>query len=137
MLRPVLGLLYDVHGNLPALEAVLADARGVERWIVGGDVALFGPFPDETVARLRELAGATWLRGNTDRWLAPPREPGWAPGIAAREALGDEVADELASLPFDVREGDVLYVHACTLDDMRSFMPEPADGEDELLDAVP
>src|SRR3954452_10150181 len=108
MLRPVLGLLYDVHGNLPALEAVLGDARGVERWIVGGDVALFGPFPDETVARLRELAGATWLRGHTDRSLAEPPEPGGAPGIAAREARGNEVADVPASLPFDVRAGDVL-----------------------------
>ena len=54
----MLGLLYDVHGNLPALEAVLGDARevGVGRWIVGGDVALFGAWPAETLARLRELA---------------------------------------------------------------------------------
>ena len=38
-------LLYDVHGNLAALEAVLADARGagVERFVLGGDYALFGP----------------------------------------------------------------------------------------------
>jgi len=51
--------------------------------------------------------------------------------------LGDATADELASLPFDIREGDALYVHASTLDDMRSFLPEPADDEDELLDGVP
>jgi putative phosphoesterase len=139
MLRGVLGLLYDVHGNLPALEAVLADAREmrVGRWIVGGDVALFGPYPAETVARLRELADAAWLRGNTDRWLADPPEPDWPPGLAARRALGDATADELAALPFDIREGDALYVHASTVSDMRSFMPEPAADEDELLDAVP
>src|SRR3954471_18153382 len=125
----MLGLLYDVHGNLPALEAVLEDARqaGVGRWIVGGDVALFGPDPAGSVARLRDLADAAWLRGNTDRWLAEPPEDGWAPGIAAREALGDGTADELAALPFDVHEGEALYVHACTLDDMRSFLPQPAD----------
>src|SRR3954452_10406917 len=87
MLRALLGLLYDIHGNLPALEAVLGDARGldVERWIVGGDVVLFGAWPAETVARLRELDEADWLRGNTDRWLIddsdrpppdrPPRPP--------------------------------------------------------------
>jgi putative phosphoesterase len=136
----MVGLLYDVHGNLAALEAVLDDARALDvgRWVVGGDVALFGPDPAGAVARLRELAGADWLRGNTDRWLAEPPEPGWAPGIAAREALGDQTADELAALPFDIREGDRLYVHACTIDDMRSFFPEPApDLEEELLEAVP
>jgi putative phosphoesterase len=139
MLRGVLGLLYDVHGNLAALEAVLADAReaGVGRWIIGGDVALFGPYPAETVARLRELADAAWLRGNTDRWLGDEPEPGWKPGIDARAALGDAVADELAGLPFDIRRGETLYVHASTLDDMRSFLPEPAANEDELLDGVP
>lgn len=139
MLRGMLGLLYDVHGNLPALEAVLADAReaGVGRWIIGGDVALFGPHPAESVARLRELADAAWLRGNTDRWLAEEPEPGWPPGIAARAALGDATADELAALPFDIREGETLYVHASTLDDVRSFLPRPADNEDELLDGVP
>ena len=135
----MLALLYDVHGNLPALEAVLEDARGagVGRWIVGGDVALFGPDPAGTVARLRDLADAAWLRGNTDRWLAEEPEPGWEPGVAARDALGDATADELAALPFDIREGDALFVHASTLDDMRSFLPEPADDEDELLDGVP
>ena len=135
----MLGLLYDVHGNLSALEAVLADARelGVGRWIIGGDVALFGPHPAETVARLRELADAAWLRGNTDRWLVEEPEPGWQPGIDARAELGDTTADELGALPFDIREGDVLYVHASTLDDMTSFLPQPADNEDELLDGVP
>ena len=74
----VIGLLYDVHGNLPALEAVLADARetGAERFVLGGDYASFGAWPRESVERLREL-DATWIRGNVDRWLldrgdAPP-----------------------------------------------------------------
>src|SRR3954452_24478978 len=139
MLRGMVGLLYDVHGNLAALEAVLDDARSLDvgRWIIGGGGALFGAAPAETVARLRDLADASWLRGNTDRWLVEPPEPDWAPGIAARRALGDETADELAALPFDVREGEALYVHACTLDAWRWFQPEPADQDDELLDAVP
>ena len=69
----MLGLLYDVHGNLPALEAVLADAEGagVERWLLGGDYALFGAWPAETVGALREL-DAVWLRGNGERWTAEP-----------------------------------------------------------------
>jgi putative phosphoesterase len=138
----MVGLLYDVHGNLAALEAVLADARelGVGRWVVGGDVALFGAWPSETVARLRELDGASWLRGNTDRWLLdgsdrPP--PASDAAEDCRAALGDDVSRELAELPFDVREGETLYVHASAADDMRSFLPEPAEGEDALLDATP
>ena len=48
---PPLAIIYDVHGNLPALEAVLADARdaGAQRFLLGGDYALFGPFPAETL----------------------------------------------------------------------------------------
>jgi hypothetical protein len=46
--------LYDVHGNLPALEAVLAEVPEDARIVVGGDVAA-GPFPDATLERLRAL----------------------------------------------------------------------------------
>ena len=45
--------LYDIHGNLPALEAVLGEIRlaGVDQVVVGGDVVP-GPMPRETIARL-------------------------------------------------------------------------------------
>ena len=69
--RMTLGLLYDVHGNLPALEAVLADADDVDSWVLGGDYTLFGAWPRETVERLREL-DAEWIRGNGERWTASP-----------------------------------------------------------------
>ena len=62
-------LVYDVHGNLPALEAVLHDAGEVDRYVLGGDYALFGGWPPETIERLRELP-ALWIRGNADRALA-------------------------------------------------------------------
>ena len=66
------GLLYDVHGNLPALEAVLAHAEGegVDHWLLGGDYALFGGWPVETVDRLAALPDAVWIRGNGERWTA-------------------------------------------------------------------
>ena len=67
----MLALLYDVHGNLPALEAVLADCPA-EQFVLGGDYASFGAWPVETVERLREL-DAEWIRGNVDRWLADAR----------------------------------------------------------------
>src|SRR5581483_4388179 len=70
----MLALLYDMHGNLRALNAVLADARaaGATRFVLGGDYAAFGPEPAETVAALRELEDATWIRGNWERWCAHP-----------------------------------------------------------------
>jgi putative phosphoesterase len=65
----VVAALYDVHGNLPALEAVLADrafARA-DAVIVGGDVAA-GPLPAEVLDRLQALAlPVRWVRGNADR----------------------------------------------------------------------
>jgi len=65
----VVAALYDVHGNLPALEAVLADdafARA-DSVVVGGDVAA-GPLPAEVLDRLAALEPPVrWVRGNADR----------------------------------------------------------------------
>src|SRR4051794_5729645 len=103
----MLGLLFDVHGNLPALEAVLADARdaGVERFALGGDEATFGAWPAETVRRLQELDLAAEVRGNVDRWLVPGQdaevtgEPALGGVAVARAALGDELVARLGGLP--------------------------------------
>ena len=70
----MLGILYDIHGNLDALNPVLADAAGVDRWLLGGDYGAVSPYPLETLARLRELRNATWIRGNGERWLLEPPE---------------------------------------------------------------
>jgi diadenosine tetraphosphatase ApaH/serine/threonine PP2A family protein phosphatase len=137
----VIGLIYDVHGNLEALEAVLADAgeAGIGRFVLGGDYALFGPRPAETVERLRSLE-ARWIRGNVDRWTAHPHE---APDDAlvhgaivdCSEDLGDRVVAELGVLPeFLVDEGRVRFSHASPISDVRSFAPEPTDEDEELLD---
>src|SRR5437867_4436633 len=61
--------LYDIHGNLPALEAVLEDIRQaeVDHVVVGGDV-LPGPMPTETIARLLDLdIPVQFIHGNGDR----------------------------------------------------------------------
>ena len=133
----MLAVLYDLHGNLPALEAVLADAEaaGAERYLLGGDYALFGAWPLETVERLRGL-DARWVRGNVDRWLVDEHDAPEAalPAIErCRELLGAGVASELAALPHDLSDGDVLYVHASPLSDMRSFLPEAGDTDEELM----
>ena len=139
----VIAVLYDVHGNLAALDAVIADARaaGAEQWVLGGDYALFGAWPAETVARLRELEPAAWVRGNVDRWAGDPADGAgrrrFQEAIAdCRGALGDAVADELGALPFEAELAGARIVHASPVSDLRSFAPEPADDEDELLDGT-
>jgi putative phosphoesterase len=136
-------ILYDIHGNLSALEAVVADARerGADRWLIGGDVALFGPAPRETVMRLFELQPAIWIRGNGERWTA---QPGHAPKNvlgavqAAREALGEGFVNSLAALPESAMLDDRTRAwHASPVSDVRSFQPEPSDDESELLVNVP
>ena len=71
-------LLYDIHGNLPALEAVIADARaaGADEFVLGGDYALAGAWPAGEREAAREARAATGSAGNTDRWLEdPPTRP--------------------------------------------------------------
>lgn len=133
----MLALLYDVHGNLPALEAVLDDAaaQGAERFLLGGDYALFGAWPVETVERLRAL-DAEWIRGNGERWCG---SPGDAPDPvqdaieACRELLGERLVSELAALPERTARDGVLYCHGSPVSDVESFWPEPAPEEDELM----
>jgi putative phosphoesterase len=114
--------LYDVHGNLQALEAVLADpaAQDVDAIVLGGDMVL-GPFPDATLARLRELRHAHWLRGNCEDELDGDHsalDPEFGDQLAwCAHRLGDEAVAELASLPeavlLDVDGlGTVRFCHA-------------------------
>jgi predicted phosphodiesterase len=63
--------LYDIHANVPALDAVLVEVErvGVDKIVVGGDVVP-GPLPVETLQRLRALGDrAVFVRGNGDRWV--------------------------------------------------------------------
>jgi predicted phosphodiesterase len=97
--------LYDVHGNLPALEAALAEVErsGVELVVVGGDVAS-GPFPTETIEALRALELPTrFVRGNADRELVElfdgrePSEGDWGAADAwCAAALARDHRDFLA-----------------------------------------
>jgi diadenosine tetraphosphatase ApaH/serine/threonine PP2A family protein phosphatase len=133
----VLALLYDVHGNLPALEAVLDDCPA-DRFLLGGDYTCFGAWPRETVARLREL-DAEWIRGNVDRWMVDDSdvlEPARPLVERSRELLGEELARELAALPETTTRDGTLYCHASPLSDMDSFMPEPDERDAERLMGV-
>jgi diadenosine tetraphosphatase ApaH/serine/threonine PP2A family protein phosphatase len=104
--------------------------------VLGGDYALFGAFPRETVARLREL-DAAWIRGNTDRWLedasdAPQGELIQRPLAHSREALGESAGD-LAALPATAELEGALICHASPRSDMVSFMPAASETDATLL----
>jgi putative phosphoesterase len=115
--------LYDVHGNLPALEAVLAEVPDDATIVIGGDVAA-GPFPHETLKRLRGLGDRVhWLRGNADRELMPGEE-GLAPAHLiewVRSRLSEEEIAFLHSRPPTVQLGDVLFCHATPKNDVDIF----------------
>ena len=131
-------VLYDVHGNLAALDAVLADAEaeGFERLALGGDLALFGPEPAACVDRLRGYGEQlVAVRGNTDRYLVDRVDDfaWWA------DRLGDERLRWLDSLAGRQRlaEDDALLVHATPRSDEELLMPDTADETvDEIVSTI-
>lgn len=122
-------VLFDVHGNLAALDAVLAevDAEGVDAYAVGGDLALFGPEPAACVDRLRALPGALFVQGNTDRYLGDLREEEHVQFFAG--LLGEERLAWLRELPtrFELSAHDALVVHATPRGDEEQLRPETPD----------
>jgi len=77
--------LYDIHGNVPALDAVLAEVEreGVDVIVFGGDVAA-GPMPAETIERMR-AAGGRCVMGNADREMVMHFDAGRDPAEADNE----------------------------------------------------
>jgi putative phosphoesterase len=116
--------LYDIHGNLPALEAVLAELPDDVTIVVGGDVVAGGDQPAETLARLRGLGDRVlWVRGNADRELHPG-EGGLVPEPLVEETRARMSEEEIAflhGLPETQQVGDVLYCHASPRNDMDIF----------------
>jgi putative phosphoesterase len=126
--------LYDVHANMPALEAVLAEVEReqVDAIVLGGD-CVHGPQPSEALERLRGLGGrALWLRGNTDRLVAGDDASDdrhrW---VAA--AIGVDGAAFLRSLPLTLQLevdglGKTLFCHATPRDDEEIVTPLTPDA---------
>ena len=137
-----IALLYDVHGNLLALNAVLEDAEraGADSYLLGGDYATFGPWPRETVERLQLLPRALWIRGNVERWLidgAGPARNGHElvqnALRTANDALGSSLVTKLYALPERAELNGILFCHGSPLSDVESFAPTAQPGEEQLL----
>jgi predicted phosphodiesterase len=145
-----IALLSDIHGNLPGLEAVLADLgrqEPVDQTIIAGDLAWAGPWPAEVVDRVRDL-GVAVIQGNTDAFLAytpqnPPddkQEQHFGPLLSwTNGQLGPERVAYLLGLPFQHRVStgkgdDLLVVHANPHDLDQAIAPGMPDAAlDELL----
>lgn len=122
-----LGVIADIHGNLPALEAVLARLAGlsVDRIVNLGDCASGPLWPAETVQLLRARA-MSHVRGNHDRALgaASPDGLGASDSYAWRN-LDAEARGWLGGLPFQLDIGVARCFHA-----------SPKDDDTYLLDAI-
>lgn len=137
-----IALLFDIHGNLAALEAVLADAEtaGATSYLLGGDYAAFGPWPRETTELLESLPTAVRIRGNGERWLREqPEVPASAQPLvdsalnAARESLGAPLVDRLYELPERGELDGILVCHGSPVSDIESFAPEAQPDEERML----
>jgi predicted phosphodiesterase len=127
--EPLVAVLSDIHGVLPALDAVLAepDVRAADFVVLTGDLAA-GPLPVQTLDALIALGDrAVWVRGNADRELVEYRR-GQASSIPdpiapwAAEQLRDDQVELLAGLPLSQTlplgsRGDALFCHATPRDD--------------------
>jgi predicted phosphodiesterase len=135
----VLALLYDVHGNVAALEAVLADAGTVDGYLIGGDVASFGPEPKDALELLRSLEDAQWIRGNADRWLVetPSDRPEvWRGLHETRLRLEWDDVEWLYARPTQHEGEGTLFVHASPLTDCDTFGSSPQDEDERRLAGV-
>lgn len=131
--------LYDIHGNLRALEAVLAEVaeERVDAIVCGGDV-VWGPLPAECLEALR-AAGARFVRGNADRDVLTGADP--IDRFAAARLSEDQkalVASWPLALELDVPSlGRVLFCHATPRSDEEIVTRATPDGElAELLHGV-
>jgi len=128
-------IFSDVHGNIVALEAVLAAIRrdaAPDALFVAGDLALIGPRPAETMALLRSLDGARFVIGNTDEYLLN-RSAAVAEVDFARKHLSDDDIAFIRELPFsqklEVAPGhELLVVHANPRDLEGPIKPDSADA---------
>jgi putative phosphoesterase len=139
-------VLADIHGVLPALEAVLAepDVLAADTIVLAGDIAA-GPMPVETLDLLVGLGErAVWVRGNAEResvamargvfeGTAPDEVSPWA----AAQLRPDQV-ELLDGLPTSVTIGDTLYCHATPRDDEEMVLVDsPISRWAQVLSGVP
>ncbi len=145
-----IAIVSDIHGNLTALEAVLADLRETSPDLVlhAGDIPHGGAHPVEVLDRIRDL-GWPGVQGNTDELLfrpasltefgsrTPKLQPLWdvieEMAAAERDALGVERLAWLKAIPFKHVVDSMALVHASPESCWKAPIPEASDAELESV----
>lgn len=143
----ILGLISDIHGNLAALKAVLADmeTKGAEKVLCLGDVVGYGPYPGECLDLVRRcgavlmgnheealLQGAENFNPRARRAIDWTREHLKTSGDAETRARREEI---LRNLQLTAQEGPYLFAHASPRQPTREYvMPRDAKVQDKMAD---
>jgi len=136
-----IGIIADVHANLPALEAVLEalEAANVDTYLCAGDLVGYGPWPNECVERVAALPGLC-VAGNHDLIATGRLGDGRCEPLArttlawTREHLGSDARAYLEALPLSARLDDVLLAHGSPEDPERALTAARAEEALESLD---
>jgi predicted phosphodiesterase len=129
--------LYDVHANLHALEAVLADVEraGVDVVLFGGDLVM-GPLPAATLARARTIDGARFVLGNAD-----VREPDYEASMWTFDQLDDDARAFVGTFEDGIVLDGVLYRHGSprSVDEIVTYLTPDSvvrEGFDSVAERV-
>lgn len=137
-----LAVLSDIHSNLVALDAVLADLAtlpAVDQIWVCGDIVGYGPQPNEVIHRLRER-DAQAVMGNHDGAAVGKVDTGWFNDAAAAaidwttEVLTDDSREYLSSLPERRQDGELTAVHGSPREPIWEYIVSPAVAAANLAD---
>lgn len=136
-----LAVLSDIHGNLEALRAVLADmhAQAPDSVLCLGDAVGYGPDP-EAVTRLLHERGIPCLQGNHEQAALDPRKRGWFNSLAKRSLgitltlLSPAALEILSSWPTVIARDDCLAVHGCPPDDAFTYLFQYEESFSVLFD---
>ena len=133
-----IAILSDIHGNLPALEAVIGDihAQSPDEIWCGGDLAFFGPWATECIEAIRATGWPT-VRGNTDVWITgdpqgvtDDEQRDYMTKMAEAHAIASDDAAWLLELPVGHSgPGSILLVHASPESPFDAPMPDAPAAE--------
>ena len=135
------GIISDIHGNLQALEAALAELKGVDAFLCMGDIVGYGADPNACVERVRALPGLVCVAGNHDLAAIGSYDLNWFNPFAraaitwTAETLSQESKDYLGSLPRTAHADSALLVHGSLPQEM-SYITSPDEAR-MCFDAMP
>ena len=115
-------VISDIHGNYPALKAVLDDAakEGADRYIFAGDYMISGPYPDRCISEIRNIKDKYMIRGNEERYIADldgRDQSKWTDGqmqisYYVYRNLSRDNFDLVTGLPLRIDDGNIHIAHS-------------------------